>query len=83
MNYRYSRHAKEQLTRRDIDVAIIDNVIAEPDKVLQQEECIKVFQKIVWAGKKKYLYRAFINYCKEPPMVITVYRTSKIDKYEN
>jgi len=29
------------------------------------------------------LYRIFVNVCKTPALIITGYRTSKIEKYEN
>jgi hypothetical protein len=30
---------------------------------------------------KDYLLRAMVNEATDPPVVVTVYRTSKIDKY--
>lgn len=30
---------------------------------------------------KFYLYRVYLNICKIPPLVITAYKTSKIEKY--
>ena len=31
--------------------------------------------------EKPYLLRVFVNTCKEPWLIITVYKTSKIEKY--
>jgi len=32
---------------------------------------------------EKKLLRIFVNTCKEPNLIITAYKTSKIDKYEH
>ena len=42
-----------------------------------------VYQKLVKEGDKHYLYRVFVNNFKRPPVVITAYKTSKTEKYEN
>jgi hypothetical protein len=39
-------------------------------------------QKLIKEGNLKYLYRVFVNICKQPDLVITAYKTSKIEKYE-
>ena len=83
MNYRLSQHAREQMSRRDISRDMLERVMVSPDRILHQGDCIKVFQKIAITDKSKYLYRVFVNNCKEPALVITVYKTSKIEKYEN
>jgi hypothetical protein len=71
------------MTRRGISRNRVESVMASPDKILHQGDCIKVFQKIAITDKRTYLYRVFVNNCKEPALVITVYKTSKIEKYEN
>jgi hypothetical protein len=42
-----------------------------------------VYQSRIEAGKppQKYLLRVFVDVDREPPDVVTAYRTSKIDKY--
>jgi hypothetical protein len=83
MNYKLSLHAKKQLQTRNIPDEIVFSVLSNPDKYFQQDDCLKVFQKIVEHDKKRYLYRVFVNICKKPSLVVTAYRTSKIKKYEN
>jgi len=43
---------------------------------------IDIYQKIIVEVDKPYLYRVFINTSKEPFLVVTAYKTSKIEKYE-
>jgi hypothetical protein len=40
-----------------------------------------VYTKLVVENNKTYLYRIFVNTTKKPVIVITVYKTSKIEKY--
>ena len=42
-----------------------------------------IYQKIVLEKDKPYLYRVLVNSEKNPPLVITAYKTSKTDRYEN
>jgi hypothetical protein len=42
-----------------------------------------VYHKTLQENDKYYLYRVFVNHDKKPPLVVTVYKTSKIEKYED
>jgi len=62
---------------RSIPKEIVELVIKEPDKIIMEEGNQQVFQKVV----ENYLYRVFTNNDKNPLLIKTVYRTSKIAKY--
>jgi hypothetical protein len=83
MKYVFSKHADEQITKRNISRTIVDNVIANPGKIIMYDNCTKVFQSIIDEKENKYLYRVFVNICKNPALIITAYKTSKIEKYED
>lgn len=83
MKFKYSSHSLEQLRRRKIDTSIIDEVLHKPDQIKVIEKCTKVFQKKFVDNKKTYIYRVFVNICKDPKLIITAYKTSKISKYED
>ena len=80
MNYIFSRHALEQAKIRNIPEKYICEVIENPGKIIVYDECIKIYQSLINIDKA-YLLRVFINTCKEPLVIITVYKTSKIEKY--
>jgi len=80
MNYVFSRHALEQLKIRNIQESIVEEIVENPEKIIDYDECIKIYQAII-KSEKSFLVRVFINTCKEPGVVITVYKTSKIEKY--
>ncbi len=78
----FSKHARERMKSRGISVDQVTDVMENPDDVISQP-CKTIYQKKIYKKNSLYLYRVFVNSCKEPELIITVYRTSKIDKYEN
>lgn len=80
--YSFSKHAKERIKSRGILDSTVMNVIKNPDSVIDESSCKSIYQKVFTEGKKKFMIRVFINSCKEPNLVITAYKTTKIDKYE-
>jgi len=83
MKYKLSKHALQQMERRGLSQTTVDVVLFEPENIIKSDDCVSVFQKIVIEGKNNYLYRVFVNMCKKPPLIITVYKTSKVRKYED
>jgi hypothetical protein len=71
------------MERRQIWEVEIAHALAKPDSVESVREGRKVFQTIVENGDppRDYLLRVIIDLSDNPPVVITAYRTSKIDKY--
>jgi hypothetical protein len=82
VNLRVSRHAKEELVRRQIPDLWLKSVLENPEQRIRQSGGQEILQsRVVSADGKMYLMRAVVAADKDPPVVITVYRTSKIDKY--
>jgi len=80
-NWNYSKHAIERMEARSISKEEIELVIRNPDSVIE-EPCKKIYQKKIILEDTLDIYRAYLNDCKKSPLVITVYRSTKIDKYE-
>ena len=83
MNIKLSKHALEQGRKRKISERDVYNIVDNYDHILTYDECLKVYQKVMKLENKQYLYRVFVNVCKKPALVVTVYKTSKVAKYEN
>ena len=82
MEFRLSRYAEEEMTRRGIPRAWVDTVLKTPHQRVPQPGAKEILQSRVEAGDGRiYLVRAVVATDREPPVVITVYRTSKIAKY--
>ncbi len=82
MKFRLSRHALEELRRRGIPRDLLEQVLQKPQQVLPERDGKKVYQsRVKFSEGKVFLLRAVVNDEAEPAVVITVYRTSKIEKY--
>ena len=75
-----SIHANEQIERRAIDIQLVYDVLNNPEQIVRQENEL-IYQSIVVIKQRRYLLRIFINEKVSPKVVITVYLTSKIEKY--
>jgi hypothetical protein len=78
MNFVFSKHALEQMKLRNIPKNVVEKILSNPEQI-KNEQGKKVYQSIVENGK--YLIRIFVNHKKNPKLIITVYKTSKITKY--
>ena len=82
MTFDYSKHAIEQMLLRDTPLEIVKETVSNPDSITPQDEK-EIYQKTVtFPNGKDYFVRVFVNIEKVPPLVVTVYRTSKINKYK-
>ena len=72
-------HASAQASERQVDVATVRAVLAEPEQVWPVRPGRVVAQRMMG----EYLVRVFLDVDREPAEVVTVYRTSKIDKYRS
>ncbi|MFO7885048.1 MAG: DUF4258 domain-containing protein [Desulfobacteraceae bacterium] len=81
MNIILSEHAKEQIEDRDIPVNMVWDVINNPAQKYNNDIDETVCQSRMNFDGKIYLLRVFVNFTKKPAIVISVYRTSKINKY--
>ncbi len=78
LTFKFSKHALEQMELRGISKEIVKKILLNPIQV-RTEEGKKVYQSVIDDGRS--LIRIFVNYKKDPQVIITVYKTSKIKKY--
>jgi hypothetical protein len=83
MNYQFSKHATQQIEARGIDRAIVSMVINTYDKIVKDTTGLTIYQKLIKEQGKDYLYRVFVNKERNPFLIVTAYKTTKITKYEN
>ena len=82
MRFLISRHAEDEMIRRQIPREWLDSVLERPEQRVQQPGGKEILQSRFTSGDgKMYLLRTVVAAEKEPPVVVTVYRTSKIEKY--
>lgn len=82
MRFRLSRHAEWELVRRQIPRDLLEAVLESPEQRLPAAGGMEIYQSRVGSGGgKMYLLRVIVSADQVPPVVVTVYRTSKIEKY--
>jgi hypothetical protein len=64
------------MKRRNIAVAIVLEIINKSEQVIRETDK-DIYQSVIFKDNKHYLLRVFINNIKNPPVVITIYKTSK------
>jgi len=81
MRFHFSKHVNEELERRKIPRALMDQVLQAPEQKVPEVEDITCYQSRVEIGGKLNLLRVMVNETANPPVVVTVYRTNKISRY--
>jgi hypothetical protein len=79
-DYHLTDHAREEAARRSIPLAVLENVLRAPGQIVDTHSGRAIYQSQVHIDGKLYLVRAIVEETA-PLTVITVYRTSKIEKY--
>ena len=81
MKFNLSTHAQQEMERRNISRALLESILNSPQQIVPVMSGMKAYQSKIDFGGKIYLVRAIVNEDAFPPIVLTVYRTSKIEKY--
>ena len=83
MDIIFSEHAREQMSRRGINYRTVLMVVSQPDQTIvdHEEPTIIIYQSLIKEDNQMFLLRVFVNREKQPNMIITLYKTTKISKY--
>jgi Domain of unknown function (DUF4258) len=78
----FSNHALQEMTRRNILRTVVERVLDSPEQIVPGEENRTIYQsRLDNEEGGVYLIRVIVDIDRDPPLVITVYRTSKVQKY--
>ncbi len=82
-HYHITEHARNEMVRRQISESEVASVLSSPEQVEMVNEGRAVYQSRFQIGDppKTYLFRVVVDIDSIPPVVVTVYRTSKVSKY--
>lgn len=70
------------MARRDIPVQNVESILNNPEQIVLDASGKKVYQsKVDFKPGKAYLVRVVVSEDGDVPLVVTVYRTSRIEKY--
>ncbi len=76
----FSNHALERMRSRNIERKEVEDGINNPDSIKEEEGKI-IFQIVLKRTEKSFLLRIFVNKTGDLFKVVTVYKTSKMEKY--
>ena len=80
MTYRLSHHARREIERRRIPLSLLEAVLRKPDQVVPEKGLVKAYQSKCEIGGKMFLLRVMVDDSVDPAVVVTAYRTTKIDR---
>jgi hypothetical protein len=82
MKYIFSRHAQTEMERRNISQVLVESVLNAPQQVISENVGRKAYQsKVDFGNGKIFLLRVIVADNIDPAVVITTYKTSRIEKY--
>ena len=81
MNFTLSEHAKAEMTRRQIALMWVQSIMQAPEQIVPGTNSRRVYQSRIEEEGAPYLVRLVVEEWHHPPLIVTAYRTSKIEKY--
>ena len=81
--FAFTDHALFEMARRGISEDQVAAVLAKPEQFESVRQGRMVYQSKIGYGEpsEEYILRVFVDTDRNPPQVVTAYRTSKIEKY--
>lgn len=79
----FSDHAAHQINRRGISPKDVHAVLANPFSIELLREGRVVVQGLVMSevSRRSALLRIFVDVDRNPPVIVTAYKTNKLEKY--
>ncbi len=81
MRYRVSDHARQEIERRRIPLALLEGVLEKPNQAVPERGNTRAYQSTVEISGKMFLLRIIVDDSVDPAVVVTAYRTTKVEKY--
>jgi hypothetical protein len=83
MDVKITDHAQFEIDRRQLSEEMIIDVVLGPEQVMELQKGRRIYQSkyLDWHMKKEMLLRVVCEERNNLLLIITAYRTSKIDKY--
>ena len=71
VDYRLSEHARREIERRSIPLALLEAVLGNPDQVVPERGVMKAYQSRCEIGGKMFLLRVIVDHSVDPAVVVT------------
>ena len=80
-HWEFTTHALAEMARRRISSETVTAVLRAPEQRLPVRAGRDVLQSRFMLDGKQFIVRVFVDVDRHPADIVTVYRSSKIDKY--
>lgn len=77
----FTLHAQDEAGKRQITIEALCECLKNPGQIIESQETRVIYQLKIKSNGANYLLRVVVENETTPKRVITVYRTSKIEKY--
>ncbi len=79
----FSPHSLYEMKRRGLTREVVRTVVENPGQSWKLGEGRMVYQSHFRgeSSERTYLVRVFVDVWRQPPEVVTAYKTSKVEKY--
>lgn len=77
MDYRFTKHARLEMSKRSITDDEVDHAIQQPQQIIDQPSGEKVYQSLLVRNGKNMMLRVALATDVTPTAVITVYPTTQ------
>lgn len=81
MHFEISDHARSQMRERDIEETLVRAVLDHPDQIVPEYGGRQARQSRLVVQGRTFLLRVIVDERVQPPLMVIVYRTSRIAKY--
>ena len=62
-------------------MAMVESILDAPDQIVPEKGVVRAYQSKREIGGKIFLVRVMVDDTADPAVVVTAYRTRKIEKY--
>lgn len=76
-----SNHARKQLKERNISLELVAKALSAPEETISADDGRTIFHYRFKEDEKTYILRVIAENIKSDWLIITVYKSSKIEKY--
>jgi hypothetical protein len=77
MDFAFDPHARDQMAFRGITEEEVLEVLRNPHQVVDAKKGRKAYQSVIVREGRFFMLRVFVADKAEPPLVVSVYLTSK------
>jgi len=81
MKIKLLKHIEDQANERGISIKDVKETLSNPEQIVPDSGNLKVAQKKYYEDNKEHLIRVIFREEKSLRIGVTVYKTSKINKY--